>query len=395
MRPLRAVLASVVVFSGVLSGVASAAGPAASHWSVQPSPNPNGAAGSFLAAVSCANAIRCEAVGLYGNGTVDLTLAERWDGSAWSVEATPNPSGARFSELTGVSCPGSKACVAVGFSISGAGQVHALVEVRSGSRWRIEPTPVPPQAFWDELVSVSCLTITDCTAVGGFIKNGPDAQELPLAEHWDGSGWSIEAVPNPHAENGSSLEGVSCVAPAPCEAAGGYAFADVEASILAFGWDGSAWSRQRQGDPGGGEVSDQHSVSCSAAAACTAVGSWDDDQGLTRALAERWNGARWVRQSTVEPQSFAIADLSGVSCPSDTSCLAAGSWSTSINGIPEFTLAERWNGMTWKIERTPNPPGADLSGLNGIDCTSAGSCVAVGSTHVGGVFVTLVEVRSP
>jgi hypothetical protein len=383
MRPLRLLLATSFVLSGVLVGTAeSGAAPpgtsAPAHWSIQPSAIPGGAVASSFAAVSCSGGDACEAVGEYSDGTVNRTLAERWDGSAWRVEATPNPSGATFNQLTGVSCVRRRRCAAVGISISSAGVVHALAEHRSGNGWRLDPTPVPPRAFWDELVTVSCLTADDCTAVGGFIKSGPDDQEQPLAEHWDGTAWSLEHAPNPHAENGSSMNGVSCLSQGTCEGVGSYVFGDVDQAVLAFGWDGSTWTRQHEQDPGGGETSDQSFVACSTPAACTAVGTWADARGVPSVLAERWNGSRWSMQGAVDPPDWAAAHLSGVSCPSDRSCTAVGSWSTSANDFPELTLAERWNGARWRIEATPNPSGSDLSALTGIDCTGVGRCVAVG-----------------
>src|SRR5262249_58144572 len=43
------------------------------------------------------------------------------------------------------------------------------------------------------------------------------------------------------------------------------------------------------------------------------------------------------------------------------------------------TLAERWNGHTWSIQPTPNPPGHGFKLLNGVACTSRSSCMAVGN----------------
>src|SRR2546423_2742517 len=147
MRRYRVILAVTVIASGLLSGAASA-GPAATGWSIQSSPNPPGSAGSVLTAVSCAGDGTCAAVGLYALSGHDVTLAEHFDGSTWTVESTPNPQGAVFSELTGVSCSGSGECMAVGFWITSKSNVRPLAERRSGSTWTIEPAPKPRKAFW-------------------------------------------------------------------------------------------------------------------------------------------------------------------------------------------------------------------------------------------------------
>ena len=59
---------------------ASAAAAAASGWSIQHTPNPTGASDSTLNGGSCTSASACTAVGQSGNGTTGVTLAERWNG---------------------------------------------------------------------------------------------------------------------------------------------------------------------------------------------------------------------------------------------------------------------------------------------------------------------------
>src|SRR5438477_131674 len=72
-------------------------------WVIQPSPNPDGASGSVLSAVACVSDGTCMAVGDFAaNGRGLLPLAERWDGSIWTILTTP---GASESLLQGVSCP--------------------------------------------------------------------------------------------------------------------------------------------------------------------------------------------------------------------------------------------------------------------------------------------------
>jgi hypothetical protein len=69
-----------------------------------------------LTSVSCASSGACTAVGYYATSSGrEMTLAEAWDGSAWTAQATPNPSTTLSSVLTGVSCAAS-ACAAVGYS---------------------------------------------------------------------------------------------------------------------------------------------------------------------------------------------------------------------------------------------------------------------------------------
>jgi hypothetical protein len=68
-----------------------------------------------------------------------------------------------------------------------------------------------------------------------------------------------------------------------------------------------------------------------------------------------------------------------------------GQWSANTNAFPSHTLAERWNGTSWVVQRSSNPAGASLNSLAAVDCTSPLSCEAVGSSYNAGVFTTLVE----
>ena len=75
-----------------------------------------------------------------------------------------------------------------------------------------------------------------------------------------------------------------------------------------------------------------------------------------------------------QPPGAAISYLYGVSCTAASSCTAVGSYCNSAN--VQTTLAEYWDGSTWRLRATASPAGHKI--LGGISCTSAGSCTAVG-----------------
>ena len=63
-------------------------------------------------AVSCPQTNACAAVGYRTTSTQTLTLAERWNGTAWSTQTTPSPSTDNI--LYGTACPTINTCIAVG-----------------------------------------------------------------------------------------------------------------------------------------------------------------------------------------------------------------------------------------------------------------------------------------
>lgn len=92
-------------------------------------------------------------------------------------------------------------------------------------------------------------------------------------------------------------------------------------------------------------------------------------------LAERWNGAVFARQPTPGPARPPVASvLFAVSCPAARACTSVGNYATTaVNG---FTLAERWNGSAWSVQRTPSLGGGGP--LAAVACPATTSCIAVG-----------------
>jgi hypothetical protein len=98
-------------------------------WTLQSTPNPSGGSENVLQDVSCASETSCTAAGSSVNSGSTQTLAEKWNGTSWSIQGTMNPSGAAFSSLFGVSCR-SATCIGVGWSTGGSGVDTTLGEIR-------------------------------------------------------------------------------------------------------------------------------------------------------------------------------------------------------------------------------------------------------------------------
>jgi len=79
-----------------------------------PAEEPHPVAWGALLGVSCKSATSCTAVGYYVNDSTSVTLAERWNGTSWTIQSTPNPTGGSLLQLNGVSCTSTVACTAVG-----------------------------------------------------------------------------------------------------------------------------------------------------------------------------------------------------------------------------------------------------------------------------------------
>jgi hypothetical protein len=162
----------------------------------------------------------------------------------------------------------------------------------------------------------------------------------------------------------------------------------VALTVWSAGMAGAATKWAVQTTPNPSRSASLSGVSCPSATSCTAVGSYFNSSNDEFTLAEHWNGHSWAIQPTPAPSRS--ASLTGVSCTSATSCTAVGSYSTSASSSDVFTLAEHWNGHSWAIQPTPAP--SRSASLSGVSCASATSCAAVGLyANSSGTEVTLAE----
>jgi hypothetical protein len=181
-------------------------------------PRPPAPAPSSLSAVSCTSARACVAAGT----AAARASADRWNGTTWASAGALTPPDADSSSLAGVSCTSATACTAVGGYHVGGGPPgnRTLAERWDGTSWLIQPTPNPsPAVGGPSLASVSCASATACTAIG---RHAPTSFTLALAEAWEGTAWSLQPIPSPGGEGGGSalLTGISCVSATDCTAVG-------------------------------------------------------------------------------------------------------------------------------------------------------------------------------
>ena len=223
--------------------------------------------------------------------------------SGWNIITSPNTAPSETNLLMGTTCTSAWSCVAVGGEFSSLGnnsQPVALIDTWNGSRWSLGPDVTPPGSQASLLWGVACVTSSDCWAVGA---QEPSNQQSPvtLAEHWNGSAWSV--VPTP-ADSGY-LFSVTCSSTSECWAVG--ASLDSQKNPLngiIYHWNGAQWSeasRASSGQP----FDEFDSVTCTDSSDCWAVGYAGPNQiqynflpgvapTLTggAALVEHWNGIR-------------------------------------------------------------------------------------------------------
>jgi hypothetical protein len=190
-------------------------------WTARKIQNPSGTNSGQLAAVSCGSATACFAVGYVEefNGGFANAVAAEWNGTTWTIQTTPNASvrqdGVTITndKLDGVSCSSPTACTAVGTNSQ-----KTLAERWDGSSWTIQSTPNPRGVMSADPTAVACASSATCTAVG-FDTADRDGNQVnrAIAEGWTAGGWTMETTPG---LVGSQLNQIWCSAPTSCTAVG-------------------------------------------------------------------------------------------------------------------------------------------------------------------------------
>lgn len=336
-------------------------------WTQIPSSNPTGTQ-IGLSGVSCRSTKSCEAVGTYVESGSFVPLAEELESltSKFVLQTIKAPAGTTRTFLNAVSCASTTFCEAVGDYENKAGEVVTLAYEWNGSKWEVQTTPNPAGATENELFGVSCVTSSDCEAVGSYGK----VKENTLAEKWNGSKWEIQSSPNAPSSKNDQLWGVSCVEN-DCEAVGFYSTGTERVSLAEL-WNGSKWEIQTSPNPVGSIGTMPLAVSCSTPAFCQSVGEYETStEVLSFGMEWEGSGKKWILRTTPQPSTVDV--LAGVSCLSKSFCEAAG-WAT-----PEL-LGTEWGGASWGGAQTiPTPAGGSNFVFSADSCVSSSFCVAAGS----------------
>jgi hypothetical protein len=312
--------------------------------------------------LSCTSATACLLVGteygIEGWPTPATVTSTTWDGTAWSPVVTLD----HPTRPLDLDCASATACFATA-GVRAAYWTDVLPPVPAevlrwdGRGWSVETISYPGGAVPTEPGTVSCPTATSCTVLSVAGTGTPPSPTV--VARWDGTSWTGAAT-----DAASPSTALACPSPTSCTSTGG---------DVAQRYDGTTWSSTdlpRETSPAEALAD----VSCAAADDCVTVGSgWtlrDPTEGpeLTPTL-QRFDGHRWAAEDAGD------AELGHVSCPTRTSCIAAG------GGLGRF-WSRHWDGGAWQ----ELAPVVDLraGGITGLSCPTATWCLLMTTLYGGG-----------
>ncbi len=223
-------------------------------WSIVPSPNPTACSSCTYATFDAVDAVGPNDVWAAGGKRVQgpdgflgtHIFVARYDGSSWTVMNTPLTSGASGSHVQDVEVVGPDDIWFFGEFVSGSG-APALAMHWNGSTFTVVATPSPAGGTpgWG-LEAGSAVSADDIWAVGG--GSDGDYSASGYIVHWNGSQWTRVQGPTPGTYQ--RLWAVKAIASDDVWAVGDYFQAGAGYFPLFLHWDGSAWTQVAS--PGGG-----------------------------------------------------------------------------------------------------------------------------------------------
>jgi subtilisin family serine protease len=303
------------------------------QWNFTSLPQPAGSSFPQIFGITCSAANACTAVGRVQLGGNMIPLAERWNGSTWSIQTVPLAyENAQSTVLNDVSCASQTECMAVGYYKDSLGVFVNFASLWKGGTWTSMSPPNSEGAKQSMLEDVSCVSGSQCTAVG-WINTGSGSE--PVIATWNGSSWSL-AEP---ARSSGTLYGISCVSSTFCAAVGGHFSAET--------WNGKEWSSNPPLEPNGARDGYLEGISCTSSSYCAASGAaWYGSHRF--GLMEVWDGSSWEVEATPRDAEEG-AYLSSVGCVPLGGCSAVGGGNDGT-----------WHPMILQREDVVTAPPADV-----------------------------------
>jgi hypothetical protein len=364
--------------------------------------------GAATTAVSCSSPGNCAAAGyyayLYGKSAVGVAgfVSSQVNGRWMTARPVPALSrAAHFAKVTAVSCAPARTaaarkaglnCVAAGVSDLPRGTSAGFVLAEVHGTWETA-RPVPGLAATSApsaVTSVSCPVPGAC-GIGGYYADKSGHRQAFVADEVNGTWRQAQPVPGTAALNAggdASVTSVSCPAARACAAAGTYRPKKGPGQLFVVSESAGQWKRAIQ-LPGSGKLvrangSTIGEVSCASAASCEVGGTLQTTASSTRGFLAGETSGRWGALYVV-PGGTA-STITALSCPAPGYCAAGGQRTNppSGNGFPASVIvldeaAGRW-GKPVPVYSGYNVISYTVS-VYAISCAAPRNCVAGGDEN--------------
>ena len=378
--------------------------------------------------VSCGGAGNCGSVGTYTDvsGNTQAFVANEVSGTwgnaieipGWQALNAGGTAGAIFS----ISCAAVGSCSAGGSYTDVANQLQSFVVDETNGTWGTA-IEVPGTAALNvgnkigEVTSISCSSAGNCSA-GGSYTNASQAREAFIVDETNGT-WGnaieVQGTATLNVGGNASIVSLSCSTSGNCGGEGFYADAASHLQTFVVSDTNGTWGNAIE-MPGlstlnVGGLAGGNQVSCSSAGNCGLAGIYADSSNHLQAfVANETNGA-WSSAlevpGTASLNAGAIGSATSISCPSNGTCSAGGSYTDSGGNVQSYVVNESngsW-GSAIEIPGTASLNAGGLAAVASLSCASPNNCSVGGlvsattttsqafaATETNGVWSSAVEV---
>jgi hypothetical protein len=238
--------------------------------------------------------------------------------------------------------------------------------------------------------AVSCGSAGNCAAGGSFTDAAGQHQAFVVSQQ-NGTWGNAAEVPGTAALNAggyAQVLAVSCPSAGNCAAGGSVDETAGQPEPFVVSEQGGIWGAA-QLVPGiaalnaGGDAQ-VLSLSCPTAGNCAAGGAYLDSSGFFQAFVVSEQNGQWGTALEVPGMATTLnaynSDIGSVSCPSDSDCVAGGSYQVAGVGIAQAFVVTEANGIWGNALEVPGTAALNLGGatIESVSCASAGNCSAGG-----------------
>jgi hypothetical protein len=246
------------------------------------------------------------------DSNTNTSLIEHWDGTSWSLVASPANEPAN-GQLNSVSADSPTDAWAGGYAFPST--ITSLIEHWNGTAWTVVPDAAPGNT---RIIAIAAISPSDVWALGAV---GTGRRRSNVMENWNGSQWSVVTLPV-----SGILNSISAVSASDVWAVGN--------DGLIEQWDGTQWSQVANPDGGGADLVAVNALSADDVWTISANG----------AVTEQWNGTQW---SSVPPAA---------SIPAGFAVGGGFIWGgESLSGVAGGPTVRRWRQQRRREQRGHHP----------------------------------------
>nr|MBW4030978.1 hypothetical protein [Acidobacteriota bacterium] len=330
-----------------------------------------------------------------GTSLLPLTSAAALSVPRAAALALPKPNvGLNQGYLPFQSCSSLGNCAVAGIYVAARGETASVIESEVKGVWRAPVHVSAPSgaaaAKGVTMDGVACPANGTCVAIGHYIAT---TNQLPFVVNEVAGKWrrgvALSLPANALATGEmATAHSIACASAGNCTVVGTYSTRDTS-----FGSEGfiasehaGVWQHARELllPPGANAnpLVALAQVSCGTPSNCVAVGSYVDNNNVSRAIVVTEVAGSWKRALALglpgDASAYAGATFSEVDCTTAGSCLAAGTYNTyagAVQPLVALSVNGAWDrALAVTLPERAKNPATLLYGFKGVACASTGNC---------------------